>query len=446
MKNKIFLLLISIAVVFASCERKIDELAVTNGTADFTRFVAVGNSMFAGYADGALYHTGQMNSIPNLISGQLQLAGSGKFVQPVVTSEYGVEFPGSGPKFKLGYSVDCRGITSMGPVADIGQKEAVAPVGYLVNNLAIPGAKSFHMLFPGYAMVNPYYARFATSSTNRVIDEIPALNPTFFSLWLGDNDVLQYALSGGTSVSDSIPSPGFFQNAMGAVIQALTANGAKGVIATIPDVTSIPFFTTIPYNGLTLTKNQADSINMAMGLYQLPFTNYHAGAGNPFLIPDPTSAHPYFKVRQMQPGELVLMTVPQDSMKCYGMGIIGKLTLVPYPIPKKFILTLEDIDKIKTATTSFNAIIKTLADKDHFNLALADMNAKLNELKKGIIWDGITLNANFVSGGAFSLDGIHLNPRGCALTSNYFIDAINAKYGSTVPHVDITKYHGIIFP
>jgi len=128
------------------------------------------------------------------------------------------------------------------------------------------------------------------------------------------------------------------------------------------------------------------------------------------------------------------------------VGIIGKLTLVPYPIPKKFILTLEDIDKIKTATTSFNAIIKTLADKDHFNLALADMNAKLNELKKGIIWDGITLNANFVSGGAFSLDGIHLNPRGCALTSNYFIDAINAKYGSTVPHVDITKYHGIIFP
>ena len=62
---------------------------------------------------------------------------------------------------------------------------------------------------------------------------------------------------------------------------------------------------------------------MAMKLYGLPDTNYVEGP-NPFLIPDPTSLHPYFKVRQMKPGEMVLLTVPQDSMKCYGMGIIGR--------------------------------------------------------------------------------------------------------------------------
>jgi len=230
---------------------------------------------------------------------------------------------------------------------------------------------------------------------------------------------------------------------MGGVLQGLTANGAKGVISTIPDVTSIPFFATIPYNGLVLTKSQADSVNMAMKLYGLPDTNYVEGP-NPFLIPDPTSLHPYFKVRQMKPGEMVLLTVPQDSMKCYGMGIIGRLTHVPYPIPKQFILTLDDIAKLQAATAAYNQIIAGLAA--HFNLGVADMNTKLTQLKKGIVWDGITLNTTFVTGGVFSLDGIHLNPRGNALAANFFIEAINAKYGSTVPYVDVTRYPGVIFP
>jgi len=230
---------------------------------------------------------------------------------------------------------------------------------------------------------------------------------------------------------------------MGGILHELTLNGAKGVIATIPDVTSFPFFATIPYNGLVLTKSEANSVNMAMKLYGLPDTNYVAGA-NPFLIPDPTSLHPYFKVRQMKPGELVLMTVPQDSMKCIGMGIISKLTNFPYPIPKQYILTLDDISKLQAATSAYNQIITALAAT--FKLGVVDMNSKLKELQKGIVWDGITLNTTFVTGGAFSLDGINLNPRGCALVANFFIEAINKQYGSTVPYVDITKYPGVIFP
>jgi hypothetical protein len=162
------------------------------------------------------------------------------------------------------------------------------------------------------------------------------------------------------------------------------------------------------------------------------------------MVPDPTSPHPYFKVRLMKPGELVLMTVPQDSMKCYGMGIINSLTHYPYPIPKQYILNLDDISQLQAATIAYNQIITALAA--NFKLGVVDMNTKLKELQKGIVWDGITLNTTFVTGGAFSLDGIHLNPRGCALAANFFIEAINKQYGSTVPYVDITKYPGVIFP
>lgn len=427
-------------VILAGCEPKIDELSPNKGSADFSRFVSVGNSLVAGFADGALYLSGQNNSCPNILAGQFQMVGGGAFVQPVVTSEFGVAYPGARPRLKLGYSTDCTGAVSLAPVADIGPMEPLQPVGYLVNNLGIPGAKSFHLLFPGYAQFNPYYARFATSPTNMVIQEIPALNPTFFALELGNNDVLGYATSGGAG--DSITGLPTFGYAMGVVVQSLVGTGTKGVIANIPDVTSIPFFNTIPYNGLVLPRQSlVDSVNWAMSLYGLPFT-YHLGQ-NPFLVGDPAAPNP-FKVRPMEPGELVLLTVPQDSMKCFGMGLISALTFAPWPIPNQFVLTQEEIDNIETAITGYNQIIAGLAQTH--SLALVDMNAKLKNLQTGIVWDGIRMNTRFVTGGVFSLDGIHLNARGNSLSANYFIEAINAEYGSTIPFVDITKYPGVLFP
>ncbi len=436
--KKLLVIIMSLAFLTA-CEPKIDEFKVEKGSADFTSFVAVGNSMMAGYADGALYNSGQKYSIPNIIAGQIQLAGSGPFIQPVVASDFGLQYPGSRPKLVLGYPIDCKGIMSLGPVLSTGALDPIVPVGYKVNNLAIPGAKSFHLLFPGYAQLNPFYARFASSPTNMVVQEIAPLNPTFFTLWLGDNDVLGYATSGG--VGDTITSPTFFGQAMGGVITALVANGAKGVIANIPDVTAIPFFTTVPYNGLVLTQGQADSVNMAMKLYELPFV-YSKGP-NPFLVADPNSAHP-LKVRQMVKGELVLLTVPQDSLKCSGMGIINPATLYPYPIPTQYVLTLDEVAKIQEATTAYNSILTNLAT--NFNLGLVDMNLKLKNMQQGIVWDGIKMNTTFVTGGVFSLDGVHLNPRGCSVAANYFIDAINAKYGSSIPQTNITNYPGVIFP
>ncbi|NQV01566.1 MAG: hypothetical protein HQ542_02895, partial [Bacteroidia bacterium] len=418
-------------VILAGCEPKIDELSPNKGSADFTRFVSVGNSMVAGFADGALYFSAQKNSFPNLLAEQFQMAGGGAFVQPVVTSEFGVEYPGSSPRFKLGYSTDCTGATSLGPVPDIGPRDPVQPVGYAVNNLGIPGAKSFHLLFPGYAQLNPYYARFATAASNMVIQEIPPLNATFFALWLGNNDVLGYAMSGG--VGDTITGQATFGFAMGGVVQSLVGNGAKGIIANIPDIHAIPFFTTVPYNAMVLpSQDIVDQVNYAMGLFGLPYT-YQLGP-NPLLVADPTSPHPYFKVRQMQPGELVLLTVPQDSIKCFGMGLISSLTLTPWPIPTQFVLTQDEITNIETAIAGYNQLIAGLAQTN--GLALVDMNTKMKNLQSGIIWDGVKMNTQFVTGGFFSLDGVHLNSRGSAVTANYFIESINAEFGSTIPFVD----------
>ena len=441
--KKLAFIILSLAL-FTSCERKISEFAVDKGSANFTKYVAVGNSLVAGYADGALYHDGQVYSCPNIIAQQLQLAGGGAFIQPMVSSNFGVAiYPGVPPKFVLGYKTDCQGITSLSPVYAQGALEPLAPVGYSVNNLGIPGVRSFMMLYPGYAKLNPYYARFTTNMDGAVVQEFSKLSPTFFTMQLGDNDVLGWALSGG-SPADSITKPQTFYFYMRTVLGAMLATGAQGVMANIPDITSIPFFTTVPYNGLVISRQTlADSINYAMSLYQLPF-HYVVGQ-NAFIINDPTNPHP-LHVRQMKPGELVLLSVPQDSMKCRGMGIINPATYRPYPIPDQFVLTLDEIDKIKFSTDAFNAIIDTLASNR--KVGLVDVRAKMKELtsQSGVIWDGVHMTTKFVTGGAFSLDGVHLTPRGNALSANCFIDAINKRFGSSIPWVDATSYKGVVFP
>ena len=83
-----------------------------------------------------------------------------------------------------------------------------------------------------------------------------------------------------------------------------------------------------------------------------------------------------------------------------------------------------------------------------YGLAFVDANAKMVELNgaSGIIWDGVKYNAKFITGGTFSLDGVHLTGRGYAVVANEFIKAINLKYNSTLPQVDPNKYSGVKFP
>ena len=64
-----------LAVGLVSCDPEFDSPVTddgfySNGTADFSNFVAVGNSLTAGYADGALYIVGQENSFPNILANQ----------------------------------------------------------------------------------------------------------------------------------------------------------------------------------------------------------------------------------------------------------------------------------------------------------------------------------------------------------------------------------------
>ena len=81
-----------------------------------------------------------------------------------------------------------------------------------------------------------------------------------------------------------------------------------------------------------------------------------------------------------------------------------------------------------------------------FDLAFVDVNSVLEAAKTGLVFDAVLLNTTFVQGGIFSLDGVHISPRGAAVVANEVMKAINAKYGSTLSPVNISAYEGVQFP
>jgi len=435
MKIRNILLLFVLVSVFA-CKPELDDFTTTNGAADFTKYVAIGNSLTAGYTDGDLFKSGQENSYPSMLAYQMEAAGGGEFKQPLMLDEFGF-----GKRLLL--DVAKPGPVPAGGTPDQGNGLSIADQGPF-NNMGVPGAKSFHLLTPGYATLNAYFGRFASSATTTVLEDAAAQQATFFSCWIGANDVLTYALDGGAS--DSITNPEMFKYYLNLILGQMTANGAKGVIANIPDITSIPYFTfmntQLGYNYLALTEqDQADALNGAYAPLNQVIkslgsvdTLAFALGQNAFVIVDKSLP---WGMRQMKADDLFLLTLPTDSIQNYGWGS-------QVPIPDKYVLTSVEQDAISTAINAYN--IKIFELKEDYKLAFVDMNSKLKEANEtGIVWDGITFTSVFIYGNAFSLDGVHMTGQGYALATNFFIDAINTEYNSQIPYVNPNLYPGLYY-
>ncbi len=161
MKNTIKLMIGLLAVGFVSCEPEfenpVEDNFYTNGDADFSNYVAIGNSLTSGYADGALYISGQENSFPNIMSQQFALAGGGEFTQPLMNDNLGglllggAPLPGFGNRLVL--SVGANGNPGPVPLAGQGTTEVSNVIAGPFNNMGVPGAKSFHLGAEGYGNV-----------------------------------------------------------------------------------------------------------------------------------------------------------------------------------------------------------------------------------------------------------------------------------------------------
>lgn len=528
MKNK-FILLATLAIGFASCEPEFEKEVTadyTSGEANFSSYVAVGNSLTAGYMDGTVSRVGQTYSYPNLLAQQFALVGGGAFTQPSYADDVnnlggltlgGMPIPGFGTRLIIDASQSRPETIAGTSTIEVSSLQAMA-----YNNMGVPGAKSFHLIAPGYGNLagvalgtaNPYFVRHATSSGATVLGDAMTKAPTFFTNWIGSNDVLSYATNGGaqsngtsaaadhnltgntnpaTYGGNDITNSNTYASVYSTIVNTLTSNGAKGVVCTIPSVTSIPYFTTVPYAPLSPTAlGGATNINALNSQLYGPldgiFTAYgepnrvnplSATAANPILITDvdaidrsaeitailtpqlgaPTAAAfgaVFGRSRQATSADLVVL--PASSVigtvniaAPAGINING----VSYPMANKWVLTANEKAKVAAATTAFNTSIVAIANAKNTAagstvIAVADMNAILAQLVSGLkIETGSIYTANYFSGSAtegqvlFSLDGVHPNARGYAVIANEIIKVINASFKSKLPLHNPTYFPGI---
>jgi hypothetical protein len=276
------------------------------------------------------------------------------------------------------------------------------------------------------------------------LSDAQAQTPSFFSLWIGVYDVLGYALAGGegqVGVGNQDITPSLvFEQSLDYLLGQLTAGGSKGVVATLPKIEQFPFFNVILPNALVLEATQAAALQAAYGDYNTVAASYglspvtFSEGANFWVIED--DANP-LGLRQMKASEKLLLSLPRENFVTEGWGS-------QVPIPQEYVLDEAELLSISNALDDFNGSITGLAAK--YDLALADLPALMEKTAGALIIDGVTYNSGYVTGGLFSLDGIHPTGRGSAIIANAFIEAVNVTYKSTIPLVDVNSLWGIELP
>ncbi|MBC3786551.1 SGNH/GDSL hydrolase family protein [Spirosoma utsteinense] len=402
----------------------------SKGDADFTKYVAVGNSLTAGYADAGLYRDSQLNSYPNILSGQFRTVGGGDFIQPLFTEAQAngsgyirlIKLPASAtslPTFDTTRSqLGVRGISTNNTVLYTKFTDAN-------QNLGVPGIRVADLLIQGYGSTaggNPYFERFLTNQGltyfQYVSDNLSGA--TFYSCWLGNNDALGYAISGGTGEENGVrglTSTSLFTTNFTAVMNKLAEGNRKGVVIGIPNIVQTPYFTT--------ATAQINGLLQAQGIPGLAIRSRSAPGG----------------VRRSTTSDYFLLSIAPvlNSFIARGIGLS-----TTNPVPDEYVLDANEVQILNTRIGEFNGVMKAQADAK--GAAFIDPNIVLNQVSSatGLIQNGITYKADYLQGGVYSLDGIHLTPAGYALMANEIIKGINTKYTATVPQVNAGNYRRVL--
>ncbi|MFA0963505.1 hypothetical protein AB9P05_17005 [Roseivirga sp. BDSF3-8] len=481
---------VAFALLFAATACTYDFPETTepdSGDLSLEKYVAVGNSITAGFMDAALYNRGQENSYPNILANQFRLVGGGEFTQPDIMSENGfapqLSDPANGVilgRLKLNSAQQPEPLEGEFPLAEYNGDVAD------LNNFGVPGIITGQLFDPrlgdpafiGTPLFNPYYARIASSpgSSTLLDDAVTSLENggTFFTLWIGNNDVLGYALTGASNEALLTDELVFGQQIDLALERLTNVPGVRGVVANIPDVTRTPYFTTIDSAFIPLAQANVDALragyedfNNGVAAYNAqvnanpdlsdeekealrrPSLSWTPGLNPPVIIdedlptvilPTPDGNIELPKYRMLTGSDYVLLSLPQDSV-ANGLG-----TMVP--MSDQFILTETEAENIRSVIEGFNGIIESLVPENDQQVRLIDMYDIFNNFyENGANLGGIPLTNELAPPyGGFSLDGVHTNGRGSAFIANQFIQTINSGFGASITLVNPNNYPGNDLP
>ena len=347
----------------------------------FVRYVAIGNSITAGFQSGGISDATQRASFPALLSRQARA--------PYAYASLGAGCPP--PITDLTTALSGLGSASCPVTGDPGRR--------LLNNVAVPGADSFD---PTATTPRSDALTALILDGKNQVDKALEQTPSLATVWIGNNDVLAGAIEG--RLSDALPTPGaVFAANYGRMVDRLVSGGVENAILIgVADVTQIPLL--VPASAL---QNQA--LRFALDFAAGRTVTIHSNcAGSTVLIS--------------------LAIIPMIAVGAHPPTIACAPTGDP-ALGDRFILDATERSALTAAVADYNSYISTKADAVGYvyfdpNPLWAAARAR-GEIPT--IPNVTSPSAPF--GPLFSLDGVHPSTAGHVLIANALIEVIATEFG-----------------
>ena len=434
MKKIIAYIFILSFIAFTSCDDYSDLTAPTInlGSANFSSFVSIGNSLTMGEQSSSVFEAGQMYSIGNIIAKQVGT----NYAQATFSD------PGTGGRLEI----EKFNIVNGSPVPvlytnpNMGSPTNLTyPAPY--NNLGVKGAFLYDVLYARNASTC-YTANFGVQ--NPLFDAVLrglgtqlelaiAQQPTLITLWIGNNDILAYATRGGLFPPTSTSN---FQNWYAEILTSLHTTGAQIIIGSLPNGLLTPYFNTVgPQIGVRL-----ETFDLVYQTTGAPGIGVASPAdlisGNVLITLTASTAAGYLGDMTGAYYTVNGIPVPPNVNTAYPFGLTPE-----NPFPNNLVLDPGEMAAYLALRDGYNQIISGLAASYGYYVINFD-NLFTALSTTGMEVNGIDFNAGYLLGNFFSLDGIHPTSQGYGIVANYFIEAINSKYGASIPQVDVSTIPG----
>lgn len=425
MRRKHWIAPLALVAALAACvsDDSLEPPADAAGLEDalFARYVAFGNSITAGFQSAGINDSVQVLSYANLLAGQMGT----EFNLPLLNR------PGCPPPL--------LNIFTQTPVGDPG------PLGCALRNPGIPEYLNL-VAIPGAAVLDVYDPLGTGNSSNTLtqiiggsrsqIENAAEVQPTFVTVWIGNNDALGAATNSANPGNPTLVTPpATFSARYAAMLDSLTAFGTieGGVLIGVVQVGAAPFFTQgrvwkgfeQQFDALTTPLNVFDVANACLTFTPISPTDT-LWTSVPFTVGGRTLSAANAKLDSVQAGTLPPASVVPATVTCADDQAI----------------TNDEMANLASAVTQYNAAIAAAAaDLDWIFVDPNDLLGTLSATPGAILsfpaFPGTGPTAeqsqNTPFGSALSRDGIHPSSSTHRLVANALIQAINAKYGTSIP-------------
>jgi hypothetical protein len=276
---------------------------------------------------------------------------------------------------------------------------------------------------------------------SNAVEQAASLNPDLVMYWVGNNDLLGAATTGVVVDGVTLTPVADFEAKYTEGLDTILANGRTIVTFTIPNVTSVPLFSTLP----PVVINPATQQPVIIDGHTVPLLGTRAFPPEcpvaPCPLPEGTLLNTIRASLLMQQG--VGIPVSLGGLAVEGSGNLatalpdGSFTPPSGPLTPGVLLYPDETAQILTRTGEINARIQAISAAN--GAVLIDLNAIFSQVAaEGIEIGGITLTTAFLSGGLFSADGVHPTAAGYSIIADYIIQGINAATGSSIPRPNLS--------